>query len=106
MARLKVTHSADACCIHIKGDKRNPEPTTAVIKFPGGNVEVSRASDGTYWAHLTVSNGESEQGEGATVGSRVEYKYEKREHDILPVPDVDHVRKVALRIKQIKPDLD
>ena len=49
MARAKVTHSDDAVQITFNGDKRNPEPSTAVVKFPGGYVEVSRCSDGTYW---------------------------------------------------------
>ena len=39
MARHKVAHSEDATAIHIKGDPRNPEPSTAVITFPGGNVD-------------------------------------------------------------------
>ena len=57
MARAKVTHSADAVQITFNGDRRNPEPSTGVIKFPGGHVEVTRCSDGTYWAHIAVVDG-------------------------------------------------
>ena len=56
MARFKVTHSQDACRIDIEGDKRNPEPTMACIGFPGGDVEVSRTSDGRYWIHFRVAD--------------------------------------------------
>ena len=54
MARCKVVHSEDTVMVEFKGDKRNPEPSMAVIKFPGGHVEVSRTSDGKYWAHVEV----------------------------------------------------
>lgn len=57
MARAKVTHSSDAVQITFDGDRQNPEPSTGVIKFPGGHVEVSRCSDGTYWAHVAVVSG-------------------------------------------------
>lgn len=57
MARAKVTHSLDAVQITFDGDRRNPEPATGVIKFPGGHVEVSRCSDGTYWAHVAMVSG-------------------------------------------------
>ena len=42
--------------IIFKGDHVVPEPSTGVIKFPGGHVEVSRTSDGKYWAHIAVDN--------------------------------------------------
>lgn len=57
MAKAKVTHSTDAVQVTFNGDKRNPEPSTGVIKFPGGHVEVSRCTDGTYWAHIAVVSG-------------------------------------------------
>ena len=54
MAKAKVIHSDDSVLIDFKGNKRSPEPATGVIKFPGGHVEVSRCTDGTYWAHIEV----------------------------------------------------
>ena len=57
MAKAKVTHSQDAVQITFNGDIRDPEPSTGVIKFPGGHVEVARCSDGTYWAHIAVVSG-------------------------------------------------
>ena len=57
MARAKVVHSGDAVQITFEGDRRRPEPSTAIIKFPGGHVEVTRCSDGSYWAHVAVVDG-------------------------------------------------
>jgi hypothetical protein len=57
MAKAKVVNSTDGVTVIFNGDKRYPEPTTGVIKFPGGHVEVSRCSDGTYWAHIAVTDG-------------------------------------------------
>lgn len=75
MARFKITHSDDAATIIIRGDKRNPEPSTAIIKFPGGHVEVARCSDGTYWAHVrrdVQPQDEDQSTLGEVVGSRID----------------------------------
>jgi len=56
MARAKVVHSEQACEIVFYGHKSSPEPQTGVISFPGGHVEVSRHSDGSYWAHVAVDD--------------------------------------------------
>ena len=48
MAKATVVHSDDAATIIFKGDRRRPEPSTGIIKFPGGHVEVTRCSDNTY----------------------------------------------------------
>lgn len=69
MARAEVVHSTDAVEVVFRGDRRRPEPSTAVIKFPGGHVEVSRCSDGTYGAHVCVV------GSANVVGSRIEYAH-------------------------------
>jgi hypothetical protein len=54
MAKAKVTHSEDSVQITFRGDPKSPEPSTAIIEFPGGHVEVSRCSDNTYWVHIGV----------------------------------------------------
>lgn len=75
MARFKVTHSEDACCIDIRGDIRNPEPSTAVVRFPGGHIEVSRHSDGSYWVHFGRNARLSDPDDvpGRIVDSRVDF---------------------------------
>lgn len=100
MARFKVTHSEDACCIQIKGDKRNPEPTTAVIRFPGGFVEVSRCSDGSYWAHLCRydSAPDDESPAGRIVGHRLDYSPESGLRDVQGLPQGEHITQMAIRV--------
>lgn len=57
MKRLKVEQfGTDHQGIRLGGDKRNPEPTYVGIKFPGGEVTVTRTSDGGYWIHGTAAD--------------------------------------------------
>lgn len=42
----------DAQGITLRGDPRSPEPTHVRVAFPGGDVDVVRATDGTYWVHV------------------------------------------------------
>lgn len=99
MARHKVIHSDDACCVLIEGDKRSPEPSTASIKFPGGSVEVSRTSDGHYWAHIQVDDRSN------VVQSRIDYAHEEWARRvgnggecIPPVPAAEFVEHVAFLV--------
>lgn len=95
MAKAKVVHCEDAVIVVFKGDPARPEPVTGVIKFPGGHVEVSRCSDGTYWAHLTVS------GEKIT-GSRFDFSMpdhaEPTFRTIRDIPDHERITKIALHV--------
>ena len=105
MARHQIVHSEDATTIIIEGDIRHPEPTTAIIKFPGGFVEVSRCSDGGYWAHVCAKPSEiPEEDSGfCVVDSRVDYDREKWiEHGIPQIPDMDRVTKLAMRFARAK----
>lgn len=95
MARAKVVHSADACTIIFEGNKSKPEPSTGIIKFPGGHVEVSRTSDGSYWAHVVAERASD------ILDSRVEYNYEryrKTNGAIPPIPYKEDVKKLAIRV--------
>lgn len=38
--------------IRLHGDPKRPEQDQIGIKFPGGEVFVTRCTDGTYWAHI------------------------------------------------------
>lgn len=95
MARSKVVHSKDATTIILKGNKRNPEPSTSVIKFPGGHVEVSRTTDGEYWAHIAVDKAANIK------DSRIDYDHEgytKSGGKIPSVPHEEHIVHVAVRV--------
>lgn len=94
MGRLKnIVHSEDACTLIFKGDKGTPEPSLGVIRFPGGYVEVSRCSDGSYYAHICADESVH------VLDSRIDYDYEKADNGIPEIPDHDHVKKLAMKIK-------
>ena len=45
--------------VTLKGDKSIcAEPAQHIIEFPGGAIEVSRTTDGNYWAHIIVNKGQ------------------------------------------------
>ncbi len=103
MARAEVVHSADAVKVIFRGDKRRPEPTLAVIEFPGGHVEVSRCSDQeTYWAHVEVV------GAANVVDSRIDYEHGVEGPQVVDMPNGDKVRHIAVRVSNDvpRPDLD
>lgn len=92
MARAKIVHSEDAVTVIFEGNKASPEPTTGIIKFPGGHVEVARCSDGSYWVHTSIDSiADIEQ-------SRIDYAYPVTPN-IVPIPDQELVTKIAVRIK-------
>lgn len=99
MARAKVTHSRDACQITFYGDKRRLEPSTAVVKFPGGFIQVSRCEDDTYWAHIAMSDSAN------VVESRIDLQGtedpELRAIAIRDIPHGDKVNHIAIRIADV-----
>lgn len=99
MARAKVTHSDDAVQITFNGDRRNPEPSTAVLKFPGGHIELARCNDGTYWAHVEVVDHIN------IVGSRVDYMH-GGSRSVADLPEANLVKKLSLRISNAVPHFD
>ncbi len=58
--RLKITsfgQSAEG--IELSGDPKKMEPDHVRVTFPGGHVEVTRATDGKnpdYWVHISINH--------------------------------------------------
>jgi hypothetical protein len=102
MARARVIHSDDAVMIKFEGNRKNPEPSTAVIQFPGGHVEVSRCSTGEYFAHIQVVHPAN------VVDSRIDYHAdsEARSYGVGDMPHGEHVSKVAIKISNKHPHFD
>ena len=101
MARCKVVHSEDTVMVEFKGDKRNPEPSMAVIKFPGGHVEVSRTSDGKYWAHVEVVDSAN------VIDSRIDYEHDAAISMGIPeLPMGDKVKHIAVKVENTVPHFD
>jgi hypothetical protein len=103
MARAKVVHSEDACEIVFEGNKfKKHEPHTGVITFPGGHVEVTRCSDNTYWAHISITDGTGDHSkDGKIIKSRFDYNYEtaqKMDKNVVPIPEEQGIEHIAIRI--------
>lgn len=97
--QFKQVRSDDALTIIVQGDKRNPEPSTLVVKFPGGHFELARCSDGTYWAHTAVVDNAN------IVGSRVDYQHGAA-RTVVDMPEASLVQKMSLRISNAVPHFD
>lgn len=101
--KFRVTHSDDAMTVHIAGNKANPEPATVVVKFPGGFIEVSRCTDGGYWAHFQ-RNLESNEDVGEVAGAITESRIDKtleawRANPTIPqIPAHADVQHIAVKI--------
>jgi hypothetical protein len=59
--RLKITKFGESAeGIQLTGNPKNQEPIHCRIAFPGGDVEVVRATEGDpncdYWVHIRVNN--------------------------------------------------
>lgn len=91
MKKFKQVVSDDALTIIVEGDKRNPEPMHLIIKFPGGNIELARCSDGSYWAHTVAENSSN------IINSRIDYEH-GASVSVASLPDADKVHKLSLRI--------
>lgn len=56
MKRLKVRDfGSKVQGVKLKGNRKNPEPESFRIAFPGGDVDVVRTTDDEYWVHVRVN---------------------------------------------------
>lgn len=99
MARAQVVHSDDAVTVIFNGDKRRPEPSTAIVKFPGGHIEVARCSDGGYWAHVQVVDPSNID------ASRIERVFGAPQ-SVTDLPNADLVQKLSVRVANRVPHFD
>jgi len=88
--------------IELFGDKtKKMESAQHIIEFPGGAIEVSRCTDGTYWAHILTNHGFSEgdgkgfsSGYGTVIDSRI---CRDGEH-VQSLGDCARITQIAVRI--------
>lgn len=45
--------------VTLEGDPKRPEPISFCVKYPGGEVDIERCTDGSYWVHLIVNQKEN-----------------------------------------------
>jgi hypothetical protein len=91
--------------IQLLGDKTiRPESAQHVIEFPGGAVEVSRTSDGNYWAHILINRKFAmsdcegfQKCIGQVIGSRIGYSDKIEE-----IPNREDIYQIAVLIESQK----
>ena len=84
--------------VKLEGDKtKRAEPAQHVIEFPGGSIELSRTSDGEYWAHIAVNRewgGNDGEGRTSALGEvsdmRIDYTGDAK------------LTHIAIRIRSVK----
>ena len=70
MKMLKAIGNNTMQHIYIKGNPEEPEPGEFYIHFPGGQIGISRCTDGSYWAHLNLED-EKPDGSGREKKSNI-----------------------------------
>lgn len=81
MRRLKIeSFGTEVQGVWLRGDRRNPEPESFRVAFPGGDVDVVRTTDGEYWIHVRVNSADDarvsdgELVEGRLVDARLDVR--------------------------------
>ena len=55
-AHLRVQQFSDYVHgVELFGDRKRPEPEYFRVRFPGGDVDLVRLDDGSYWVHVRVN---------------------------------------------------
>ena len=88
--------------IELLGDKiKKLESAQHIIEFPGGAIEVSRTTEGNYWAHIMVNRDyvvdECEglrRAYGSIIGGRIDHN-----DGVGQIPNHENITQMALLIK-------
>ena len=92
--------------LSLLGDKTiKTEPAEHIISFPGGAIEVSRTSDGEYWAHIIVNRGfadRDQDGMHAARGEVVDARIDSAA-GVLDVANAETMTQIAVRVRSVKP---
>lgn len=55
-SHLKIENFGDNIQgVELFGNKNKPEPASFIVKFPSGEIEVSRCENGQYWVHIALN---------------------------------------------------
>jgi hypothetical protein len=90
--------------IELLGDKtRRPEPAQHVIEFPGGAIEVSRTTNGCYWAHIIVNRGWWDADQEGLRSARGEIQDSRMDREGIGVHEIDGAPSLAQIAVLIRP---
>lgn len=93
--------------IELLGDKtKRPEAAQHIIEFPGGAIEVSRTTNGNYWAHIIINRGDvSEDADGLVsargevIDSRIGREYP---HGVAGIEGSANIEQIAVLIRRVQ----
>lgn len=92
--------------IDLLGDKtKRPEPAQHIITFPGGAIELSRTSDGNYWAHILINRDwatADTPGFHECIGEVVGSRLDTSSGSIDRLPRESEVRQIAVLVKPLR----
>jgi hypothetical protein len=89
--------------IVLLGEKtQRPESAQHTIEFPGGAIELSRTTDGCYWAHIIINQDGDSDGDhgsmtsahGAILDSRIDTAA-----GVIEIPHAATCRQIAVLIQ-------
>lgn len=83
MKALKVERMGETVQgIRLKGNPKDPEPESVRIVFPGGDIDLVRCDDGSYWVHVRVDSDEDVKtsDRAKRVGRVVDVRVDYRDH--------------------------
>ena len=52
----KLSDTSTVFGLELEGNRSKPEPETFRVKFPGGDVDITRTTDNQYWVHVRVNH--------------------------------------------------
>lgn len=89
--------------IELLGDKtKKVESAQHIIEFPGGAIEVSRCTDGTYWAHILLNHGFDEgdgKGFSSARGEVIESRVQRDGEHVLSLDHGSRITQIAVQIR-------
>lgn len=87
--------------ITLLGNRSKPESAQHIIEFPGGAIELSRTTDGNYWAHIIVNRVkvvDDTKGLYSAYGEIIDSRIDC-EDGIMEVPGFPEITQIAILIR-------
>ena len=85
-SHLKIEKLGDAVLgVVLHGDRNRPEPESFRVHFPGGHVDISRCTDGTYWVHIGTPRADFASPDGEPMGEIFDMRIDRESGVETPV---------------------
>jgi hypothetical protein len=89
--------------IQLFGDKtKKVESAQHIIEFPGGAIEVSRTTDGDYWAHIIVNREhviDDAKGLRSKKGTVINSRIDRHEGTVFDLDRQEEIAQIAVLVR-------